>query len=344
MNYLDLFSGIGGFALGAYWAGMKFDNHLCSDVEKYPVELYKKRFPDSIQLGDITKIDWHKLKKDFSGEWIITGGFPCQDISIAGKGKGLIDEKTGERTRSGLWFDYWKGISILRPRFVIIENVRALLNRELETVLANLSEIGYNAEWQIISAEDMGAPHKRERIWIVAYPLDSSNRTKGRAQEKTNSIPGKCRSEGFSGVLGGTNENDRKMADTESQGGERRKTGIKSKQTQCRTGIFRWGDTGEISATDSKGLERGKKTRNVEIKRENGEQLITRQSECNGENYWATEPCVGELVDGLSSGLDRFEGRLTVKSHKRASQLKGLGNAIVPQIAELLFNQIKGLL
>ena len=64
MNYIDLFSGIGGFALGAYWAGMKFDNHFCSDIEPFTQELYKKRFPDSVQLGDITKIDWHKLKKD----------------------------------------------------------------------------------------------------------------------------------------------------------------------------------------------------------------------------------------------------------------------------------------
>lgn len=75
-NYLDLFSGIGGFAYGAYLAGMKFKNHFCSDVEPYVVELYKKRFPDSVQLGDITKIKFKELKKEFAGEWIITGGFP----------------------------------------------------------------------------------------------------------------------------------------------------------------------------------------------------------------------------------------------------------------------------
>ena len=162
--YLDLFHGIGGFALGAYWAGMKFDNHYCSDIEPYCVELYKKRFPDSIQLGDITKINCDDLPQ---GDWIITGGFPCQDISIAGKGKGLIDEE-GNTTRSGLWFEYWRIIGDLRPKVAIMENVRAIIDRGLDVVLGCLAEIGYNAEWQNISAEEMGAPHKRERIWIIA--------------------------------------------------------------------------------------------------------------------------------------------------------------------------------
>jgi DNA (cytosine-5)-methyltransferase 1 len=74
-NYLDLFSGIGGFALGAYWAGMKFDAHYCSDIEPYCQKLYAQRFPDSVQLGDITKIDTGELRK-LPGDWILTGGFP----------------------------------------------------------------------------------------------------------------------------------------------------------------------------------------------------------------------------------------------------------------------------
>ena len=161
-NYIDLFHGIGGFALGAYWAGMKFDNHFCSDIEPYAQKLYKLRFPESIQLGDITKINTEDLKK-YGNKWIITGGFPCQDISIAGKGAGI----TG--ARSGLWFEYWRLIRDLRPEFAIMENVGALTFRGLDSVLGSLAEIGYNAEWQDIRASDMGAPHKRERVWIVAY-------------------------------------------------------------------------------------------------------------------------------------------------------------------------------
>ena len=165
MNYLDLFHGIGGFALGAYWAGMKFEHHYCSDIEPWCQELYAKRFPGSIQLGDITKIDATKLP---TGDWIITGGFPCQDISIAGKGAGIHGE------RSGLWFEYWRLINDLRPRFAIMENVGMLVHRGLREVLGSLAEIGYDAEWQDIRASDVGAPHRRERIWIVAYPSSES--------------------------------------------------------------------------------------------------------------------------------------------------------------------------
>jgi DNA (cytosine-5)-methyltransferase 1 len=169
-NYLDLFSGIGGFRLGAEMNGIKFKNEFHSDIDKYANEVYKKRFPDSICLGDITKIDIDELKK-YGDDWIITGGFPCQDISIAGKGAGLDGE------RSSLWFEMWRIISGIRPRFAIMENVAALTFRGLDRVLGSLSEIGYNAEWQNIRASDMGAPHKRERIWIVAYPKLRSNRT-----------------------------------------------------------------------------------------------------------------------------------------------------------------------
>ena len=182
MIYIDLFSGVAGFALGAYWAGMHFDKHYFSEVESYAIELYKKRFPEAIPLGDITKVEWETLadtglqrspkhEEQTTGveqygkeEYIITGGFPCQDISIAGKGEGI------EGSRSGLWFEMLKSIRILRPRFVIAENVGAITFRGLDTVLRTLAEIGYDAEWQDIRASDMGAPHRRERIWIVAYP------------------------------------------------------------------------------------------------------------------------------------------------------------------------------
>lgn len=164
MNYLDLFSGIGGFAYGAYMAGFKCDNHFFSEIEPYAIKLYKLRFPEAINFGSIIEIDFDKLKKEYPGEWVITGGFPCQDISIAGKGVGL------DGKRSGLWFEMWRAIRILQPRYVIAENVSALTFRGLDRVLSSLAEIGYDVEWQDIRASDVGAPHRRERIWIVAYP------------------------------------------------------------------------------------------------------------------------------------------------------------------------------
>jgi len=160
-SFLDLFAGIGGFALGAYWAGLRFDEHYYSEVDKYAMRVYQQRFPDAIGLGDITKIDGSKLPY---GDWIIAGGFPCQDISVAGKGAGLAG------ARSGLWFEMLRLIGDLRPRYAIVENVGALLVRGIDTVLGTLAEIGYDAEWQIISAASVGAPHRRDRVYIVAYP------------------------------------------------------------------------------------------------------------------------------------------------------------------------------
>ena len=161
MNYIDLFSGVGGFSYGAWLAGMKFENHYYSEIDKFCNELYSMRFPEAISLGNIKKIDTQELPE---GDWIITGGFPCTDISIAGRGEGIYGN------RSGLWFEMRRIIRDLRPHFAIIENVGAITFRGLTSVLSSLAEIGYDAEWQDIRASDMGAPHKRERIWAVAYP------------------------------------------------------------------------------------------------------------------------------------------------------------------------------
>jgi len=159
--FLDLFAGIGGFSLGAQFAGLRLDEHYFSEVDTYAIKVYKRRFPDAIELGSICDIKGGDLPR---GDWIIAGGFPCQDISVAGKGAGLAGE------RSGLWYEYARLIGELRPRYAIMENVGALTFRGLDAVLGSLAEIGYDAEWQDIRASDVGAPHRRERLWIVAYP------------------------------------------------------------------------------------------------------------------------------------------------------------------------------
>ena len=163
LNYLDLFSGIGGFALGARLAGMEFERHYNSDIDDYANRVYAKHFPDSIQLGDITKIKTEDLP---NGEWIITGGFPCQDISVAGNKKGLNGK------RSGLWFEMQRIVKDIRPEYCIIENVGRLTGNGLETILKFFDEIGYSVAWKNIQAWEYGAPHRRERIYIIA---DSSS-------------------------------------------------------------------------------------------------------------------------------------------------------------------------
>jgi len=220
----------------------------------------------------------------------------------------MIDEETGEKTRSGLWFDYWKGISILRPKFVIIENVRALLNRGLSTVLSNLAEIGYAAEWQIISAENMGAPHKRERVWIVAYPGCVGWKTRAPEQRKSGNKKSSSNIDNSSKTQ--CNDNESKMANTDNPGNRTHGNGVH-----------------EIRAEE----KQGRKDKSFSQPGGHGKE----------SGYWTVEPAVGRLVNGVQTGLDGYEGRLSNKSYKRVDRLRGLGNAIVPQIAELLFNQIK---
>ncbi|MDR1072502.1 MAG: DNA cytosine methyltransferase [Treponema sp.] len=142
---------------------MRFHGHYFSEVDDYAIRIYRKRFPDAVPLGDVRNIHGADLPE---GEWIITGGFPCQDISVAGKGAGL------DGGRSGLWFECARLIGEIRPRFAIVENVGALAVRGLDRVLGSLAKIGYDAIWQDIRAGDVGAPHRRERIWIIVYPHD----------------------------------------------------------------------------------------------------------------------------------------------------------------------------
>ena len=326
MNYLDLFHGIGGFALGAHWAGMKFENHYCSDIEPYTQELYKLRFPDSIQLGDITKIKTADLPQ---GDWIISGGFPCQDISIAGKGAGI------HGGRSGLWFEYWRIINDLRPRFAIMENVGMLVHRGLREVLGSLAEIGYDAEWQDIRAEDMGAPHRRERIWIVAYAKSLHDRRnirdihKENEKEQRSEMQYKNKARTFSNASKGNG----KIPDPNLSGNRTSRSGVdKNRETQEQkrneSRPESCGHCAEIPDTDNQGLQRRPEAGNITELWKDRKQQFKRQGEQLGENYWSTEPPVGRLVNGLPGRVDR---------------LKGLGNSIIPQIAELLFNQIKEL-
>ena len=170
MRVGSLFAGIGGFDLGLERAGMEIrwqvENNLwCQRV-------LAKHWPNVTRYGDIKQVDWHTIEPVD----LVCGGFPCQDISLAGKGAGL----TGER--SSLWFEYAKAIEVLKPRYVIIENVAALRSRGLDQVLGALAALGYDAEWHCIPASAVGAPHRRDRVWIVAYP-NSGRREQLRGQE-----------------------------------------------------------------------------------------------------------------------------------------------------------------
>lgn len=155
----SLFSGVGMCDLGLSWAGMQ--HAFFCEVDPYCRSVLAKHWPDvpiyndvrSLRGADLTHID------------ILCGGFPCQDVSSGGKRAGIK-----EGTRSGLWYEYARLIGEIQPRYVIIENVRGLLSCGIEIVLRDLAALGYDAEWEVLPAAALGAPHHRERVFIVAYP------------------------------------------------------------------------------------------------------------------------------------------------------------------------------
>ncbi len=183
MKIGSLFSGYGGLDLAVEAVtGAKIAWHC--EWEDAPSKILETHFPGVPNYRDVTKVDFSKVEKVD----ILTGGFPCQDLSVAGKRAGL-----SEGTRSGLWSEFARAIETIKPRLVVIENVRGILSaransdlefcswcmgetdsepvlRALGAVLGDLADIGYDARWTGVRASDAGAPHQRFRIFIVAYP------------------------------------------------------------------------------------------------------------------------------------------------------------------------------
>lgn len=157
MEVLDLFSGIGGFALGMERAGHRTVQFV--EVDPSCQNVLNKNFPNVPIHSDISTF---KPNRHYD---IITGGFPCQDISVAGGLKGLSGN------RSGLWYEYLRIINEVKPSYVVIENSPNLRSYGLQDVLKGLWESGYDAEWYCLEAGQFGAPHVRERLFIVAYPI-----------------------------------------------------------------------------------------------------------------------------------------------------------------------------
>jgi DNA (cytosine-5)-methyltransferase 1 len=165
LKFGSLFSGIGGMDLGLERAGMECLWQV--EIDEFCRKVLAKHWPNVARFNDVRECGKHNLEQ----VELIAGGFPCQDVSLAGPGAGLSGE------RSGLWFQMFRIICELRPRYVLVENVAALLNRGAGRVLADLASVGFNAEWEALRASSFGAPHRRERVFIVAYPNESNGQT-----------------------------------------------------------------------------------------------------------------------------------------------------------------------
>ena len=164
---LDLFSGIGGFSLGLERSG-GFKTVAFCEIEKFPRAVLKKHWPEVPCYDDIRTLTAVRLTNDGIAVDVICGGFPCQDLSTVGRQNGITAD------RSGLWGEMQRLVGELRPRYVIVENVTNLLAGErggwFATVLGDLAALGYDAEWHCIPASYFGAPHIRDRVWIISAP------------------------------------------------------------------------------------------------------------------------------------------------------------------------------
>ena len=316
MRVLDLFSGIGGFSLGLERTG-GFETVAFCEICPKARKVLSKHWPNVKQYDDIKELSNEQLIADGIEADVITGGFPCQDISCAGKGKGIKAE------RSGLWSEMFRLIRDVRPTWAIVENVSALRSKGLALVLQNLSSIRYVCEWHCIPASAVGAPHQRDRIWIIANrDTDRINEQKvGEVQGGQDSKPcGICgdvahpKCNGFSAttLTRSIEETVRQESTRESNALDSQGTGSLS-TTKANVA----NPNSERLQGHSEGLEESCEVRTQETPR-----LL---SSIPRADFWAVEPNVGRVAHGIPKRVDR---------------LKQLGNSVVPQIPELIGNAI----
>jgi DNA (cytosine-5)-methyltransferase 1 len=306
LKVLDLFSGIGGFSLGLERTG-GFETVAFCEIEPFPRAVLKEHWPDVPCYEDVRTLTADQLRSDGIAVDVICGGFPCQDLSYAGKGAGL------EGARSGLWSEIARLVGELRPQYVIVENVSALLSRGLGRVLGDLAEIGYDAEWHCIPASAVGAPHIRDRIWIIAYPQHSDTDSAGPYRAPIyQHLSAELRNQ-QEREPGSVCENvaDAKSLTKREQTDE---TDAKPESGEARNQFG--GGGSPVADAKITGLEGRCERRDIST-------VISRFGQSSGSinHNWRTEPDVGRVAHGVPFRVDR---------------LKGLGNAVVPQIPEIL--------
>ncbi len=327
MRYGSLFSGVGGLDLGLDRASM--DCAFQVENDPYAARVLGKHWPDVPRWTDITSVDWGEVERKCGAVDLVAGGFPCQDVSLAGRGAGLSG------SRSGLWSEFARCLRRLRPEYVLVENVPGLLGRGMGDVLGELSTLGYDAEWESVPAAAFGAPHLRWRVFIVGHAADGGRLGSGahdgehaeaRQPQRQVPVPSGNPDEagGGAGVLAhadgrgrygprtrgaGRHELEDRRGDVAHAQGERRDMG-RSESNERREAVS-GGVGGEVPNSDGAG--RGEQRRPVPV--------FAEHSAPRRCGWWEAEPGIRRVVDGTAGRVDR---------------LRGLGNAVVPQVGQWL--------
>ncbi len=318
LKHLDLFSGIGGFSLGLESAGLVETVAFC-DFDKYCQQVLNKNFPGVPVYGDVKELNYEKLKADGIDQVdIITGGYPCQPFSVAGR-------KKGEQDPRHVWPEMFRLIKELRPTWVIGENVGGHIKLGLDSVLENLESEGYSARTFSISASSIGANHKRERVWIVAHSNEMQRQfLRGqKSEQRQETFEGASERSGTPISMANSERLGRTEGTEKSEELEREESSNQldycgqgcTKCQSCQTMANSEGSEGNVN--DSNGGN-GKAPQ---------EELFGEHGSASGVSaWWSVEPSVGRVAHGVPDRVDR---------------LKCLGNSVVPQIPYVIGLSLK---
>ena len=328
---LDTFAGIGGFSYAATKLVGGYRTTQFIEIDPFCQKILKKNFPFTPIHDDIRTFTAIPGQYD-----VICGGFPCQDISVAGGREGITKD-----SRSGLFYELIRVIRMVRPKFVIMENVAAILNNGLDIVLRELSEAGYDAEWSIISASSLGACHRRSRWWLVAYPNSfrcGGRSSEGRSIQERQILSGKQKGSEMgsetkrcSSLFTDTNNNgspsssvNRLDDKTNSSTQERANQVSQSSRSveSANSGIVQ--QFAKSTDSNSKRLQRENFS---EMEREIWTKGSTRRLNPDWRSY-VSKPVLRRGDDGLSYRVDRT---------------KALGNSVVPQVAAIPLKRVHDL-
>ena len=295
MKHIDLFSGIGGFALAASWVWPDHEIVTFCEKDKYCQKILKKHWPDAPICEDIYELKGQRCD-------LITGGFPCQPFSTAGKQRGTDDDRY-------LWPEMLRIIREAKPTWVVGENVPGIIGMALDQVLIDLEMEGYACQCFIIPACGVDAPHRRDRAWIVAHATSGDDRGRSREVPGQDEQQAKERQEERATEFGGASKNVADSKKLHSNG-----SGEHTEQSQRQVPeLGKCSGSNDATNSDSKRLQ-GQRQESLRIEQE--------QHNIINPCRWLPEPNVGRVANGISKRVDR---------------LRALGNAIVPQVAEQIF-------
>jgi len=329
LKLLDLFSGIGGFSYAAEKIVGGYKTTQFVEIDPYCQSVLRKNFPNTPIHDDIKTFSAKQGQFD-----VFTIGFPCQDLSVAGRQKGINEE-----TRSGLFYESIRLLREVQPRFALFENVRNLLSHEkgqtFQEVLFQIAKAGYDAEWSVISAKDLGACHLRERIWILAYPQSQSSNV-GESESFFNKKSHKSESRNSNSKFTNSNNNGSSStkrirvngeADSNTQEGQDKiSESERSSESSDSRIIQQTTDTSNSNSTRTKSNSKEMGT------------PIWKHAFLNSKERRTLSPDWSRYVSepSLCRGDDGLRGRV--------ARIKAMGNSIVPQCAAVPLQRIKDLI